>query len=113
MADLKCFFSKKPLEIGHIVAVRYVWNSYIGVIRLMGLSTQELNQRHWAVSKFHSLKDTSTFQIIGHVDEFHSDYNKEVFDWCNKDGVPDNEPCPIPIKIYSEETYLNQPSHAL
>lgn len=30
----------KFLELGHIVAVRYVWNSYVGIVRMSGLCSE-------------------------------------------------------------------------
>lgn len=86
----------KFMEIGHIVAVRYVWNSYVGVIGLNGLlSTGAL--RHAFFSP-HELKRTATYQIIGHRDESHKDYNKAVYDWYYDEK--NTSDCPVELNIY-------------
>jgi hypothetical protein len=85
----------KQIENGHIVAVRYVWNSYVGeVCFLRGLCATGA-KRHAFFSP-HSLKDTTTYQIIGHINKEHSDYNEEVLNWYKSETGD----CPIKITIY-------------
>ena len=84
----------KFLELGHIVAVRCVWNSYVGVIRMSGLS-HEGSERHSFCSP-HRLENKHTYQIIGHVDSNHIDYNEDALKWYNSENIV----CPITIRVY-------------
>jgi hypothetical protein len=87
--------TNKPLEDGHIVAVRYVWNSYVGEIcALRGLCATGA-KRHAFFSP-HSLKETSTHQIIGHTNKEHPDYNEDVLNWYKSE----TSDCPIKLTIY-------------
>ena len=83
----------KLLEIGHIVAVRYVWNSYVGVIRMSGMCAE--GARRHSFNSPHSL-ERHTYQVLGHVDKYHPDYNQDVWDWYNSEDIP----CPIRITVY-------------
>ena len=85
----------KFLELGHIVAVRYVWNSYLGVVRMSGL-TSEGAKRH-AFFPPHSLKQEHTYQIVGHIDKNHIDYNEDILNWYNSE---DNIDSPVKITVY-------------
>lgn len=69
----------KPLEDGHIVAVRYVWNSYIGVMRLGGLMLTEGHSRFFSGAPMHAWDSQATYQILGHMSSSHDDYDHEVF----------------------------------
>lgn len=90
--------SGKPLENGHIVAVRYVWNSYVGEISIYRDNVQLYStgaKRHAFISP-HTLKPKHTYQIISHDNPLHEDYNKDVNDWyMSEQGI-----CPIEITIY-------------
>ena len=83
----------KFLELGHIVAVRYVWNSYVGVIRMSGMC-HEGARRH-SFNSSHSL-ERHTYQVIGHMDVNHPDYNEDVLKWYNSENMD----CPIRIRVY-------------
>lgn len=85
----------KQIEFGHILAVRYVWNSYIGVARIKGLCAESKSISKAFFSP-HSYSDEATYQILGHVDESHNDFNKVVFDWYNSD----DSNCPVKITVY-------------
>lgn len=90
--------SGKPLENGHIVAVRYVWNSYVGEISRYN-ETAQLHasgaKRHTFNSP-HDLKPIHTYQIISHINPLHEDYIKGVSDWyMNEEGG-----LPIELTIY-------------
>lgn len=86
----------KEVELGHIVAVRYVWNSYVGIVRIGGLSLHEGALRHCGAASFHSLEHDKTYQILGHITPGHKDYNKDVITWHNSEhGI-----CPIRIRVY-------------
>ncbi len=84
----------KLLELGHIVAVRYVWNSYVGVIRMSGMCSE--GAKRYAFCSPHSLEKNNTYQVIGHIDKNHSDYNEDVWNWYNSEDLP----CPIKITVY-------------
>lgn len=94
--DLLKDMDGKRIEFGHIVAVRYVWNSYVGVARIKGLCA-ESPSIHRAFFSPHSYSDIATYQILGHMNKDHADYNVDVFNWYKAD---DGE-CPIKIKIYN------------
>ena len=82
----------KQLELGHIVAVRYVWNSYAGEITPKGL---------YVGGRYHDISNTSTYQIIGHANEAHADYNKTVLKWLKKYYNGGKYPeCPVTLNIY-------------
>ena len=84
----------KLLEIGHIVAVRYVWNSYVGVIRMSGMCATGA-KRHAFFSP-HSIEKQHTYQVVGHVDKNHPDYNQDIWDWYNSEDMV----CPIRFTVY-------------
>lgn len=91
------------IESGHIVAVRYCWNSYVGVIRynstnaayVLDMKNGAKRFRCAAQGGFHSLGE-HTYQILGHSDIGHKDYSEDVFNWW-KSEVGE---CPIEIIIY-------------
>jgi hypothetical protein len=86
----------RKMEIGHIVAVRYAWNSYVGTIGMGGLCATGA-KRHAFFSP-HELKKDATYQIIGHKDKNHPDFNQEVYDWyMNEKGN-----CPVTFHIYDD-----------
>lgn len=86
----------RVLENGHIVVVRYCWNSYAGVIRNNKLSLYEGAERFKGASPYHDLKSTYTYQILGHVDTNHKDFKQEICDWLkSEDGD-----CPTKITVY-------------
>jgi hypothetical protein len=93
--DLLLDMDGKCIEFGHIVAVRYVWNSYVGVARMKGLCSESQSICR-AFSSPHSYSDTATYQILGHIDSSHKDYNEDVLNWYNSDEGE----CPVPIRIY-------------
>jgi len=84
----------KELENGHIIAVRYVWNSYVGEIRNGTLCATGAN-RHVFFSP-HSIEKIHTHQILSHIDKNHPDYNKECSDWYNNEEGN----CPVKIRVY-------------
>lgn len=84
----------KTIEVGHIVAVRYVWNSYVGEIGINGLHATGC--KDLAFNSPHTLKSTSTHQILGHTDPAHPDYNAEIHNWYAWIGGE----CPIRITVY-------------
>ena len=85
----------KNIDFGHIVAVQYVWNSYVGVARMRGLCAESPSIERAFFSP-HRYDDKATYQILGHVDKSHKDYNEDVLNWYKSDNVE----CPIKIKIY-------------
>lgn len=89
----------KNIESGHIVAVRYAWNSYVGIARAKGLCA-ESPDINFAFCSPHSWEPTATYQIIGHCDNKHSDYNNDVYLWYYHRYSPDQ--CPVPINIYKD-----------
>lgn len=93
---LKDMFNKN-IEFGHIVAVRYCWNSYAGVIRPKGLSLGEFAERFLGAALFHQLDDKATYQILGHIEKSHTDFNPEILKWIKSETGE----CPIKIKVYS------------
>lgn len=94
----------KNMEIGHIAAVRYVWNSYVGEITLCGLAATGA-MRH-AFNSPHQIQKQFTYQVIGHVNPEHKDFNSEVFDWYNSETQ--GYKCPVNIRIYSNVEVPNQ-----
>lgn len=87
---------------GHICAVRYVWNSYVGVVRFIDfafrLSLHETSLRFAGVASTHPIESKNTYQILGHIDPTHKDYNQDVIRWLySEDGE-----CPIKIEIYKD-----------
>jgi hypothetical protein len=83
----------KEIEAGHIVAVRYVWNSYAGIVTpLRGLDVG---------GRFHVMDDKATYQILGHESESHNDYNPDIAKWI-KEYMTERKPteCPIKIRVY-------------
>ena len=87
--------TSKQIDTNHIVAVRYVWNSYVGIATARGLTPGNGISRS-TVNTLHPWSDTATYQIIGHLDPKHPDFNKEVFDWYN---TPEGN-CPVKLTIY-------------
>lgn len=93
----------KPLESGHIVAVRYVWNSYVGEVSIYKPAKSYLlhstgAQKH-AFNTLHTLKATHTYQILSHREKDHPDYNERVNRWYFKGDVQ----CPIVITVYDNQ----------
>lgn len=84
----------KELEIGHIVAVRYVWNSYVGEITLRGLCATGA-ERHAFFSP-HKLHDYATYQILSNINEKHIDFNRAASNWYKSEDAE----CPIKIRVY-------------
>src|SRR6478736_4061987 len=87
----------KEFENGHIAAVRYVWNSYVGVIRPFRGFTSE-GARRFAFFSPHPIEQNKTYQILGHVSKDHKDFNEEVFNsYHNEEGE-----CPVKIEVYRD-----------
>lgn len=84
----------KIIGFGHIIAVRHVWNSYVGVARMKGLCAEGA-KRHAFFSP-HPYRDKETYQILGHMDKTHADYNEDVYKWFTKEKGE----CPVKIRIY-------------
>lgn len=88
----------KPLESGHIVAVRYAWSSYVGVIRGPQLSLFEGANRWKGFARYHALEPGKTYQVLGHVDPKHPDYDYNIwFWWHSEEGE-----CPVKIDVYRD-----------
>ncbi len=77
----------KELQSGHIVAVRYSYNSYVGVVRSGRLSMHEGHKKNYGYAPYHDIKKQYTYQILGHVDNEHRDFNQNAFDWFTKEQV--------------------------
>lgn len=92
----------RKLAIGHIVAVRYVWNSYVGEITMRGLCAT--GAATYAFFSPHKLEHKNTYQILGHTNPSHVDYNKEVLEWYNTDG---DTICPVKIRIYETHDWID------
>ena len=90
---MKDIFNRNT-EIGHIVCVKYVWSTYVGVVRPEGLHINELAKRHWTGVAYHGFK----YQIIGHVDFNHKDFNKGVYDWAFSED--ETILCPVTVYLY-------------
>lgn len=90
----------KELKLGHIVAVRYVWNSYVGIVRIEGLSLWELANRFAGGAQHHRIDSNATYQILGHIDENHNDFNKDILNWAKTE---EDIECPIKIRIYENQ----------
>lgn len=86
------------LRLGHIVAVRYVWNSCVGIIRFGGLSLHEGAARHAGFASYHKLETTATYQILSHVNPDDKDYNAKVNKWFKSEKGD----CPIKINVYDD-----------
>lgn len=85
---------KKEIEIGHILAVRYVWNSYAGTVSIRGLDVG---------GRYHQLDPKAHYQILGHQDGNHPDFRQDVFEWVERykkslDGKYGE--CPVKIRVY-------------
>lgn len=91
-------FSGKPIRDGHLLAIRYNWNSYVGEVRRDWFyATGSLRLAHFP----HSIDgEAGAYQIIGHADKNDEDYNEEVFKWYNSEDEYD---CPVKIKIYDNQ----------
>lgn len=85
----------RDIEINHIVAVRYGWNSYVGVVKLTGLCAVSPAKR-FAFNSPHSIDASATYQILGHTKSNHKDFNQAVYDWY----VSGTGECPIKITVY-------------
>jgi hypothetical protein len=82
----------RKIEQGHILAVRYVWNSYAGEVTMKGL---------YVGGRYHDLDDKAHYQIIGHTNKDHEDYRKDVYDWLQKYYSGKKHPeCPVKIRVY-------------
>lgn len=80
------------LELGHIVAVRYVWNSYAGLITMKGL---------FVGYNYHDIQDHHHYQILGHENEDHKDYDEKISKWLTKHHeYKKSVDCPIKIRVY-------------
>lgn len=86
----------RDIEFGHIVAVRYVWNSYVGEVKLNGLCATGA-KRHAFFSP-HQIEQKFHYQILSHINPNHPDFNQEVNDWYLSEV--DGFVCPIKIRIY-------------
>lgn len=94
----------KPLEDGHIVVVRYVWNSYVGEINYRKGGLLATGALRHAFFSPHSLKLEHTYQIVGHIDKNHIDYNQGVLDWYkNEEGD-----CPVEITVYYDKNQIRK-----
>jgi len=89
----------KEMEIGHIVAVRYCWNAYVGEINIQGLCAT--GAARFAFFSPHSIKDDGTYQIIGHKDSSHPDFNEEVLNYYKSETGE----CPVKLHIF-DKLYL-------
>jgi hypothetical protein len=86
----------KQLEIGHIVLVRYVWNSYVGEIRSDGLCATGA-KRH-AFASPHKIQHSSTYQVLSHVNKSHPDHYYMASNWYfSEDGD-----CPFENRVYNK-----------
>jgi len=92
--------NNKILEDGHIVAVRYVWNSYVGEVNFKFGGLCSTGAKRHAFFSPHTLKPEHTYQIIGHINPNHIDYNKDVLDWYNSED--ENCTCPVEITVYNK-----------
>lgn len=79
------------IEQGHILAVRYVWNSYAGEVTMKGL---------YVGGRYHDLNDKSHYQIIGHTNKEHKDYRQDVYDWLQEYYTGKYPECPVKIRVY-------------
>ncbi|MFD2921991.1 hypothetical protein ACFS6H_19885 [Terrimonas rubra] len=95
--------NQKLLEKGHIVVVRYSWNSYVGEIGNKGLHAT--GAERFAFFGPHPLRQEHTYQILGHISESHPDYNKKVLEWYNSES--DDFKCPIKITVYDNVKIQN------
>lgn len=89
---------KKELEDGHICAVRYVWNSYVGEINFKRGGLCPTGAKRHAFMGVHQIEQKNTYQIIGHTDINHNDFNQDVFDWYNSETK--GYKCPVDIHVY-------------
>lgn len=98
MCDLNTILDMtgKKIQLGHIVAVRYVWNSYVGEITMCGLAATGA-MKH-AFRSPHKIEPQFTYQILGHVDPKHVDFNQEVFDWYRSED--EEYLCPVKVTVY-------------
>jgi hypothetical protein len=88
---------KKEIQLGHILAVRYVWNSYAGIVTIKGLHVG---------GRYHQIENNATYQIIGHTDNSHPDYNKDVSEWINLYLTSkDYGECPVKIRVYENAEF--------
>ena len=95
--------TNKPLEDGHIVAVRYIWNSYVGEINIKLNFLWATGAKHFAFFFPNSLKNTATYQIIGHTNKEHPDYNDDVLNWYKSETLN----CPIKLTIYDNCEHID------
>lgn len=87
----------KKIEAGHIVAVRYGWNSYVGVMtQFRGLQLAGAASRFAGAAPYHSINPEATYQVLAHTSPNHPDYDYEVNKWYySEDGE-----CPVNIRVY-------------
>lgn len=85
----------KELEFGHIVCVRYSWNTYVGEVRPEGLCATGALQ--YAFFSPHAFNRSATYQILGHVDQSHPDYKDYILDWYKSEK---ERRCPINIRVW-------------
>lgn len=89
----------KKIDDGHLLVVRYAWNSYVGIMRNMcRLSLWEGAKRHAGAAPYHEFDPEYTYQIIGHENPQHPDFNPLTFDWWTSEESDYN--CPIKIRVY-------------
>jgi hypothetical protein len=93
--DIILDMTGKKIEFGHIVAVRYVCNSYVGIARMKGLCSQ--GAKRFAFFSPHSYEDYATYQILCHIDKDHKDFNEAVCNWYTSEEGE----CPIKIIVYN------------
>lgn len=96
----------KDIEIGHIVCVKYVWSTYVGVVRPEGLHINELAKRHWTGVAYHGIDIKNTHQILGHVDFNHKDFNKGVYDWAFSED--ETITCPVTVYLYKTKDEIRK-----
>lgn len=77
--------TNKTIENGHILAVRYAWNSYVGVVA-DGVNKKALvltkgANRFRGAAPYHDLTGNNIYQIVGHVDVTHKDYIEKTAKW--------------------------------
>lgn len=91
----------KEIQTGHLVAVRYSWNSYLGIAKTRGLVADGRGGLRHAFFSPHQYDTEATYQIIGHEDEKHPDFNRDVWNWYTTENkIEDESRCPVKITIY-------------
>lgn len=94
--DILLDMDGNKIEFGHILAVRYSWNSYVGVARCKGLcaESKDIDKAFFSAHKY---SDNATYQIIGHVDKTHNDYNENVHNWYFSENSGN---IPVKLRVY-------------